>query len=89
MQFIHSVGCTGVSPVIKSKGLEFDQVWLADDYMRFFDKGAEVGIDEVDPEEVNILYVALTRAKAAIRLPDSFSEWLDHRRLMPAGTGAR
>lgn len=68
----------------KSKGLEFDQVWLADDYMRFFDKGRELEADEVEQEEVNILYVALTRAKAAIRLCTSFEEWLLHRDLMPA-----
>jgi superfamily I DNA/RNA helicase len=68
----------------KSKGLEFEQVWLADDFMRFFEDGRELHVDEVEQEEVNILYVALTRARAAIRLCASFEEWLQHRRLMPA-----
>lgn len=67
----------------KAKGLEFDQVWLADDYMRFFKDGRELEPEEVEPEDVHILYVALTRAKAAIRLCDEFAEWLLFRGLMP------
>lgn len=68
----------------KSKGLEFEQVWLADDFMRFFDKGLEIEVEEVDQEAVNILYVAFTRARAAIRLCESFDEWLRFKGLMPA-----
>lgn len=68
----------------KLKGLEFDQVWLADDFMRFFEDGKEVDSDEVVLEEVHILYVALTRARAALRLSESLEEWLRHKRLMPA-----
>ncbi|MDO8945174.1 MAG: 3'-5' exonuclease, partial [Desulfobacterales bacterium] len=67
----------------KAKGLEFEQVWLADDFMRFFENGCELRPDQVDQEEVNILYVALTRARAAIRLSESFDEWVRHRRLLP------
>ena len=58
-------------------------MWLADDFMRFFEDGRELGPDQVDQEEVNILYVALTRARAAIRLSESFDEWVRHRRLLP------
>lgn len=65
----------------KSKGLEFDQVWLTDDFVRFFKDGKEIEPDDVEPEEINILYVALTRAKAAIRIGDGFREWLEARRL--------
>lgn len=67
----------------KSKGLEFDQVWLADDFMRFFEDGRELKADEVDQADVNLLYVALTRAKASVRLCESFDEWLSFRRLRP------
>ena len=67
----------------KAKGLEFEQVWLADDFMRFFEDGRELEPDEVSQEEVNILYVALTRARAAIKLSGAFEEWLLHKRLMP------
>ena len=51
---------------------------------RFFEDGRELRVDEIEQEEINILYVALTRARAAIRLCASFEEWLRHRRLMPA-----
>jgi F-box protein 18 (helicase) len=68
----------------RSKGLEFEQVWLADDYMRFFEDGKEVDPDEVVQEEIHILYVALTRARAALRLSESLEEWLRHKQLMPA-----
>ncbi|GFU27898.1 f-box DNA helicase 1 [Trichonephila clavipes] len=53
----------------KAKGLEFDTVCLTDDYP------VAPGIDYrrrrvVDLEETNILYVALTRAKRSLILPD-------------------
>jgi len=67
----------------KMKGLEFDQVWLADDFMRFFKDGMEIEPEDVSQEEVHILYVALTRARAAIRVCETFEEWLNHKGLMP------
>lgn len=51
--------------------------------MRFFDEGREVGPWEVKPEEVHLLYVGLTRARAAVRLPEEFVRWLEHRNLLP------
>ena len=63
--------------------MEFDQVWLADDFVQFFEDGKELKPEEIEPEEINILYVALTRAKAAIRITESFREWLDAHRLCP------
>ena len=74
-----------LSTAHKAKGLEFEQVWLADDYMRFFEDGREIQPLEAVVAEVNLLYVALTRAKAAIRLNEGFAEWLNHRHLMPTG----
>lgn len=62
----------------KSKGLEFDQVWLADDFMKFFEDGRELTAEDVDEADVNLLYVALTRAKEAVRLCESFDEWLQN-----------
>ena len=67
----------------KAKGLEFDQVWLADDFMRFFVDGKELTAEEVEQADVNLLYVALTRAKESIRLSAGFDEWLTYRRLRP------
>ena len=71
------------SPAHKSKGLEFDQVWLADDFMKFFEDGRELTAEDVDEADVNLLYVALTRAKEAVRLCESFDEWLQLRHLRP------
>jgi len=53
----------------KSKGLEFDNVVLGED---FFD----VESDKIDPEEVNLLYVAASRAKKNIVLNDGLNHHL-------------
>jgi F-box protein 18 (helicase) len=45
----------------KSKGLEFEQVILSNDYNNFFDKDDKIK-QNIKNEEINILYVALTRA---------------------------
>jgi len=63
----------------KSKGLEFDQVILADDYLDFFDEnGALKDEKEIKPEEINILYVALTRAERALRINEKFAAFLEY-----------
>lgn len=46
----------------KSKGLEYDQVIVADDFL-IFDKDGGLSDDQ---QEINLLYVALTRAKNAL-----------------------
>lgn len=52
----------------KSKGLEWNNVRLADDYFDMADKyGRPKGRGEVDEEEVNIAYVAATRAKKVLQ----------------------
>jgi hypothetical protein len=63
----------------KSKGLEFERIWLADDYLRLMERGQELPVEDVDPQEINVLYVALTRARAAVRLNEAFEEWLRYR----------
>lgn len=45
-----------------SKGLEFKQVALTNDYYNFFDKNGVLK-KNIPREEINILYVAITRAK--------------------------
>lgn len=65
----------------KAKGLEFEQVWLADDYVALLQDGRALGPGEVDAQEVHILYVALTRARRAIRLCEPLREWLEERRI--------
>lgn len=61
--------CTGH----RAKGLEFDQVVLADDFADLMDPPSDDGIDE---QEINLLYVAATRAERCIELPLSMQEWL-------------
>jgi F-box protein 18 (helicase) len=52
----------------KSKGLEWDQVRLTDDYMSLFDKYKKPRkIDHSEDEDVNILYVAATRARKTLQ----------------------
>lgn len=50
-----------ISTAHKSKGLEFNQVVLSNDFNKFFDKNDNIKLD-IKQEEINILYVALTRA---------------------------
>jgi len=60
-----------VTTAHKSKGLEWEQVVLTND---FIDLPPED--DDFDVEEINLLYVAITRAIRAIELPESTSAWL-------------
>ena len=57
----------------KAKGLEWDRVIIAEDFKRLFDKEGNMlpmgFLDkEVPPEEINLLYVAATRAKRELQL---------------------
>lgn len=56
------------STVHRAKGMEYDVVELADDF---------VADEEADGEEVNLLYVAITRAKKMLYIPEA---------LIPEGT---
>lgn len=55
----------------KGKGLEWEQIELADDFIELPPER-----DDYNPEEINLLYVAVTRAIKAIRLPESLVHWL-------------
>jgi superfamily I DNA/RNA helicase len=64
----------------KAKGLEFRQVHLNDDFVEFFDQsGRERAATEIEPEEINLVYVALTRARARLRICRSLMDWLNYR----------
>jgi len=54
----------GIITAHKSKGLEFDKVVLADDF----------GINS--PDECNLMYVAMTRAKESVSLPRVFLNYM-------------
>lgn len=55
----------------KAKGLEWDQVVLADDFKSAFDNKGK--LQKVDQEEDNLLYVACTRARKVLK-PNSVVE---------------
>lgn len=57
----------------RSKGLEFKQVELGEDFPDLLD-------DEEDPseQEIHLYYVALTRAEQAIKMNGSLADWLSH-----------
>jgi F-box protein 18 (helicase) len=49
----------------KSKGLEWDNVLLLGDFPVLVDKGEVV--DDLEPDEYNLVYVAMTRAKSRLK----------------------
>lgn len=51
----------------KSKGLEFDQVILNEDFMETVENGEILPQDKINPEEVNLVYVAATRAMKTLQ----------------------
>ncbi|PTT89088.1 hypothetical protein DBR42_08500, partial [Pelomonas sp. HMWF004] len=55
----------------RAKGLEWEQVSLADDFIELPPE------DDFDPEEINLLYVAVTRAIRCVKLPGSLYGWLE------------
>jgi hypothetical protein len=76
-----------LTTVHKCKGMEFDNVILADD---FFDY--DPNLDGEDEEEVNIMYVACTRAKRTLTLNSTMGSLLTdsgglHRIALSLGSG--
>lgn len=62
----------------KSKGLEFDQVVLCDDFLDFFEKDGTMK-DSVDTEDLNLYYVAATRAQQALEINPKLLKFLQSR----------
>lgn len=62
----------------RSKGLEFDQVVLAEDFPSIYDKkGKYVGLND---QETNLLYVAATRAKSALQYNSTVTDLINHKK---------
>ena len=67
------------STVHKSKGMEYDVVFLADDFItkemvkKLYDEANnnKLLIDKIN-EEINLLYVAVTRAKLEIKISKKY-----------------
>jgi F-box protein 18 (helicase) len=51
----------------KSKGLEWENTFLADDFPPLIDGDKIIDTKDLDPDEFNLIYVAITRSKQIIR----------------------
>jgi F-box protein 18 (helicase) len=72
-----SGGMVFFSTVHKAKGLEWLDVILGDDFVRLEIQPQKLGPPKgPSKEEVNILYVAMTRAKRGLQLPEQVRAWL-------------
>ena len=65
------------STVHKAKGLEFAQVFLADDFPVLVREGRPLPREELDTEEVNMIYVAATRAIDRLQPNSRLQSFLD------------
>lgn len=68
-----------LSTAHKSKGSEWDYVDIADDYFPIFDEENN-GINKKlieNPEEINLLYVTITRAKRTLNLNHELNEFIN------------
>lgn len=63
----------------KSKGLEWDSVYLTDDFTDMLEKQNGDSPKWVEPEheEINLLYVAVTRAERCLSVPEALHKWLE------------
>jgi len=59
----------------KSKGREFDQVVLGNDFPELFDR--DVNEVELPTQEINLIYVASTRAKRVLEVNTTVSQMMD------------
>ncbi|HCY84576.1 MAG TPA: hypothetical protein DHV36_05510 [Desulfobacteraceae bacterium] len=51
----------------KAKGLEWRQVLLMDDFLPLIKEGVPIAPEDADPDEFNLIYVAMTRAMTHLR----------------------
>lgn len=66
-----------LTTVHTAKGLEFNQVLLSNDYYSIFDKNKKIK-QNINKEEINILYTALTRAKYNLKLNNELKNIIDY-----------
>ena len=79
----HSTGMRTADIILttahKSKGLEFVSVVIDEDFMPLFDKnGMLVPEERIELEEINLLYVAVTRATHELELNNDLEKLMEH-----------
>jgi hypothetical protein len=57
-----------ISTVHKAKGCEWGRVWVTDDFSPY--RKDRDGKESVDEAEMRLLYVAITRGRESVRVPD-------------------
>ncbi|MFC1885456.1 UvrD-helicase domain-containing protein [Thermodesulfobacteriota bacterium] len=62
-----------LSTVHKAKGLEWNNVHIASDFPDLIENGNFVGQEDLDPDEFNLIYVAVTRSMGGLRFNDDSS----------------
>jgi len=65
-----------ISTAHKAKGREWETVRLAEDFRIHRAKEKPEDLDILDPAELRLLYVAITRAKRAVQIPEQIEEAL-------------
>ncbi len=67
----------------RAKGMEYDQVKLTHDYAELVIKDKKTGqnrlatLDDVDDQELNLAYIAISRAKKVLQLNKQIKEFLN------------
>ena len=66
-----------LSTAHRAKGLEWRSVEMLDDFVTLWDEEEQEWIESANDEEINLLYVAMTRPSQEIEYPKSLVDWLD------------
>lgn len=62
----------------KCKGLEWNRVELVDDFQDYYQENTFVTSEMIDPDEINLAYVAATRAKQELKYGVVFGNFIRH-----------
>ena len=65
-----------LSTAHKSKGLEFNQVILSDDFTPLVEGDNYVDVRDISEQDINLLYVALTRAKHTLQINQQLKDFI-------------
>jgi superfamily I DNA/RNA helicase len=63
----------------KAKGMEWPHVKICDEFRTVFFNRKGYLKKEIQEEELNLLYVSVTRAQLTVSIPDAISEILNHK----------